>query len=331
MMKAEKINVLKDNPGWKFPDYPKVSVLTPCFNGEKFIDAYMNSILNQTYKNIELIIVNDGSTDHSEDAVLKYKTRLADAGLVFQYIKKPNGGQPSAINAGLSAITGEYMTWIDIDDLSHKDSIEKKMRYFKQYPDLDLLISKCAAYQMPDLAKPLWYGWEKAPKSKDELIRKILLGTDYTYVPGCFMVKMSFYNRINPQKSIYDLCGTWAGPQIQLQLPMIYYGVVGYASECLFDYYIHESNHHNSYKTEEEVLKLIRVVEDIYRHTLDRMNLTENDNIIYTRYYRQNIYRRQLNYAFKYKDKNMGKKAIKELASVRGITFKDLLKAWLIP
>ena len=58
----------------------KVSIITSVYNGERFIDAYMNSVLRQTYRNIQLIIVNDGSTDKSEERILSYTERLREKG-----------------------------------------------------------------------------------------------------------------------------------------------------------------------------------------------------------------------------------------------------------
>ena len=65
-----------------------VSIIVPCYNGEKFIDRCFKSILNQTYRNVELIIINDGSTDNSEDIILGYKNKFEQLGIKFKYIYK---------------------------------------------------------------------------------------------------------------------------------------------------------------------------------------------------------------------------------------------------
>lgn len=90
----------------------KVSVIVPVYNVEKYIDKCMESLLNQTYKNIEIILINDGSTDNSGDICDKYRS-LDSRVMVFH---KENGGVSSARNIGLDKVTGEYVTFVDPDD-----------------------------------------------------------------------------------------------------------------------------------------------------------------------------------------------------------------------
>ena len=74
----------------------KVSIITPCFNGEGFVERYLNSILNQTYKNIELIFINDGSTDRTEKVVKSYIIKFEEKGMKLIYIYQENAGQAAA-------------------------------------------------------------------------------------------------------------------------------------------------------------------------------------------------------------------------------------------
>lgn len=70
--------------------FPLVSIITPCFNGEAFIDRYFQSVLSQTYPNIELVFVNDGSTDQTETIALSYSSKLAAKGIIFKYLSQDN-------------------------------------------------------------------------------------------------------------------------------------------------------------------------------------------------------------------------------------------------
>jgi len=65
-----------------------VSIITPCYNGEKFINRYLDSLLGQTYSNIEIIFINDGSTDKTEEIVFSYKDNFKKKGIKFIYISK---------------------------------------------------------------------------------------------------------------------------------------------------------------------------------------------------------------------------------------------------
>lgn len=250
----------------------KVSIITPCYNGEKFIDKYMESVLAQTYENIELIVVNDGSGDKSEEKILSYKERLIQKGIDFKYLSKENGGQPSAINAGLKVFTGDFLTWPDIDDYMHPDYVEKKVECFVEHPDADILITKCAVINLSEPDVVLDYTWKKEP-SKDELIRMLILDEGFHYEPGNYMVKASKFLELNPERHIYDGCGRWSGPQIQMLFALIYHGNIGYMDECLYDYYLHDSNDHKKHSSVSSLLKKMTELEKLYCEVLKKSNI----------------------------------------------------------
>lgn len=90
----------------------KFSIIVPIYNVERYLEECLKSLINQSYKNIEIILVNDGSTDNSETICQEYK--LKDKRV--KYIKKKNGGLSSARNEGLKCATGEYYLFVDSDD-----------------------------------------------------------------------------------------------------------------------------------------------------------------------------------------------------------------------
>lgn len=95
-----------------------VSVVLPVFNGEKYLDEAIASVLQQTYDSIELIIVNDGSVDATEEIILKFKNPQ------IKYIRhNENKGLPAALNTGFAAAGGEYYTWISHDNIMLPDFI----------------------------------------------------------------------------------------------------------------------------------------------------------------------------------------------------------------
>ena len=98
----------------------KVSIIVPVYNVEKYIEKCLKSLVNQTLKDIEIIIVNDGTKDNSQRIVDKY-TKKYD--FVKSYIKE-NGGLSSARNYGLKYANGEYIAFVDSDDYVDKDMYE---------------------------------------------------------------------------------------------------------------------------------------------------------------------------------------------------------------
>ena len=101
-------------------DIVKVSIIIPVYNGEKYIQNCIDSVINQTYKNLEIIIVNDGSKDDTLSVLKKYKTDKR-----IKIINKENGGLSSARNTGLKYVSGKYLMFLDSDDYLSLDAIEK--------------------------------------------------------------------------------------------------------------------------------------------------------------------------------------------------------------
>lgn len=99
---------------------PKVSIIVPVYNCENYISTCLESILNQTYSNNEIIIINDGSIDNSEQIIKKYIEK--DNRIIYLY--QDNSGPSEARNKGIQTSTGEYLVFIDSDDTVHKKYIE---------------------------------------------------------------------------------------------------------------------------------------------------------------------------------------------------------------
>ena len=116
-----------------------VSILIPCYNGEKFLDRCFKCLLKQTYKNIEVIIVNDGSTDNSENIILKYKKEIEKKGFKFLYIYQENGGAASAINTALKHVNGEFIMLYDVDDIIFEDAVKEKADFLINNTDYDMV------------------------------------------------------------------------------------------------------------------------------------------------------------------------------------------------
>ena len=110
----------------------RYSIIVPAYNTEKYIDKCLKSIFSNTYKNFEVIIVNDGSTDKTEDIINKYIKKYDN----IIYIKQKNMGLSLARNNGVRKATGDYLLFIDSDDYVEKNLLEN---INKNIDDLDVL------------------------------------------------------------------------------------------------------------------------------------------------------------------------------------------------
>jgi len=108
---------------------PLVSVIMPCYNGEKFISEAIESVINQTYQNWELIIVDDGSKDKSKEIIKQY---CATDNRITYIQHKKNKGIPFARNTGIKISNGEYIAFLDQDDLWLPEKLKEQVGIFKE-------------------------------------------------------------------------------------------------------------------------------------------------------------------------------------------------------
>lgn len=122
----------------------KLSIIVPVYGVEKYIDKCLNSLVKQSLKEIEVIVVNDGTKDNSQKIIDKYVKKYPDK--IKSYIKE-NGGQGSARNYGLKKATGEYIGYVDSDDFVEKDMYKKLYNKAKEN-NYDIVV--CGNYNVSE-------------------------------------------------------------------------------------------------------------------------------------------------------------------------------------
>lgn len=112
---------------------PLVSIVIPVYNGSNFLREAIASALAQTYKNLEIIVVNDGSTDDTEEIALSYGDRI-------RYFKKENGGTSTALNLAIENMRGTYFSWLSHDDLYYPQKIQRNIEALAKLDNKDTII-----------------------------------------------------------------------------------------------------------------------------------------------------------------------------------------------
>ncbi len=113
-----------------------VSIVVPAFQEEKRIERCLQSILASTYKNLEIVVVNDGSTDDTEKTVLRFKEKHGLQESMIKIYSIPHGGSAKARNYGLHFVRGKYIGFVDADDMIHASMIEKLVESIDRGNDL---------------------------------------------------------------------------------------------------------------------------------------------------------------------------------------------------
>jgi len=118
---------------------PLISVIMPVYNAGGFLVEAIESIVKQTYKNIELIMINDASTDDSYSAMLKYKRAYPKVIKIINLAHNLNRGGDSCANLGIKAAEGSFIAKMDADDIAHPQRLEKQVKFLLNNPDIFLV------------------------------------------------------------------------------------------------------------------------------------------------------------------------------------------------
>lgn len=119
---------------------PKISIITPTFNGGKYLEETILSVLGQNYPNLEYIIIDGGSTDNSVEIIKKYESKLA------YWVSEPDKGMYHALQKGFEKSTGELMAWINSDDMYHKNAFMSVAEIFSGIPQVNWLVGASTNY-----------------------------------------------------------------------------------------------------------------------------------------------------------------------------------------
>ena len=158
---------------------PKISIIVPVYNVENYLKNCIDSILNQTFKDFELILVNDGSTDNSLNICEDYKS-IDDR---IKIVNKKNGGLSSARNAGLDIATGEYIGFIDSDDYIHPQMYEILYNEIKNEADISMCdFEKVYEFDKKLLGSNFVSDYEIEILNNEEALSKLAEKNEVTYV-----------------------------------------------------------------------------------------------------------------------------------------------------
>ncbi len=240
-----------------------VSIVTPCWNSEKFVHRLLDSVLAQDYPAIEMIIVNDGSTDGTARVLASYEEKFRSRGFSLKTFFQENAGQAAALDFGLKKFAGEFLVWTDSDDyFFRKDAISTFVNFLRKNPEFGFAV--CSAAQERADGTLVHYAKsrrrEKARNVFDELVSQRIF-----FLAGTIMVRAETFFQANPTRSIFH---SRQGPNFQMELPIAYVAKCGFIAEELYCYVERFDSHSHSTPTD---LSRINGLERVVEETLARI------------------------------------------------------------
>lgn len=269
-----------------------VSVIIPCYNGEKFIDRSIGSVYKQNYSNIELIVVDDGSTDNSKEKIIFWKEKFKEKGFDLRYIYQNNRGLGGAIDTGLKYINGEYLTLLDCDDSYLNNSISLRAEFLKNKKEY--VGVRTNGWFVKGNERKLFINSDEEKKIED-LFTALSSGKTNNWA-GTYLIRTKDLFEFYKEKNIFP---SRFGQNFQLLLPVSYKRKVGYIDLPLMEYYIQE----NSLSRNCDLEKSYRNWEmnasgwrEIYINVLKELITDEEEynyylNLYNSTYYRSGFYR----------------------------------------
>ncbi len=228
----------------------KVSVIIPVFNGEHHLGRMLDSVLSQTYFWVEVILVDDGSTDHTLRVAEGYREKFEKKGYDYRIVRSKHRNASAAINCGLPYVTGEFLIWPDSDDRLEKESVKKRVKFLKENPRYQCVRS--LAYYFEEGSQRRVPADEKTGDvSKEDIFWDILESRTYVCC-GCYMLRAEKFFEIYPERRIpeYDV-----GQNFQMLLPFMYHYLCPTMTEKLYGVCVRKGSHSRRALTEEEEKK----------------------------------------------------------------------------
>jgi glycosyltransferase involved in cell wall biosynthesis len=286
-----------------------VSVIIPCYNGEKFIERSIRSVMEQDYRDIELIVVDDGSTDRSKEIILGLKTEFDNENRELKYVYQENTGVGGAVSTALKYVSGDYLTLLDADDRFCKDSIGKRAGYLSSHTDFAGVRSngRCISGDRSWL-----FINDPETEIREDIFGQLIEGTTNNW-SGTYMVRTDILFDIYPDRNIY--CSRY-GQNLQILCPVAYGRKIGYVDEVLVEYIIRNSSlTHHSEALSQKALENAKGFYDIRYHIIDLIFDSANTPQA-QQYYRLadlSYFRMQMQIAISDEQKDQAKKVYRKI------------------
>lgn len=177
-----------------------VTVVVPVFNGARYLDDALRSVLDQDHQPVEVIVVDDGSTDDTPAVAARH------AGV--RYLRQANAGPSSARNAGIAVARGAYVTFCDADDRFRPTKVSAQLRYLREHPDVDCVLVGHQTFTEAGVPLPAWEREEAGYQPQSAMVRRATLDRVGGFDPGFrFGEGMEWLGRLRAAGAVVAVLG----------------------------------------------------------------------------------------------------------------------------
>lgn len=303
-----------------------VSIIIPCYNGAKFINRCFDSLLSQTYKNLEVIIVNDGSKDKSEELIKLREHEFANKNIRFVYVYQENRGLGGAINTGLKYVSGKYLTLLDIDDYIMPESIEVKVNFLEKNNDYDIVRTNGYYVTENNLEdKSRLFVINDSEKNNKNIFDDLIQAKTNNWA-GSYMIRTNKLFEFYKDRDIFE---SRYGQNLQLLLPVAYNGKSGFIDEPMMKYIRQEESLSQIKGNMDFDIKNMLGYKEIRKYMINIL-LTGDEKKKYLDMIEITYFRYFMNLAIQYKNEVLLERSYKNLEDYNSITIDDKITYYKI-
>lgn len=247
-----------------------VSIIICCYNGRKFIDRCFHCIMAQSYKNIQIVFVDDGSSDKSFEEAEKYKIELNSLGIDLVLLQQENQGAGYATAFALKHVLGDFVMCLDVDDYIYPESVEAMVSFFESHVDYSVV--RTNGYRVThfnELSSAVLFAQNQEEKDNISIFEDLILGKTFNWA-GAYMVRAKDLWRVYPNR---NMLASRYGQNLQILATVAYQNKSGFIDKPLMQYIANASSFTNKDKSFERELELYDNYELIRTDILNFLNI----------------------------------------------------------
>lgn len=295
---------------------PLVTMITYCYNGERFVSKYFDAILSQTYSNIELIFFDNGSEDKTLEIAESYRSRLEEKGVEVNIIHYDENQSTCMLKQkAFREMKGDYFFGCDSDDYIDPNYVEEMVSYLLENQQKGIVYCQLRAVE-EETGKVMHIMKMQPRYNPKEAFEDILLSRNINFTAISYMMSKEHLDKINPERKIHI---SRYGENYQVQMPFLYYDLQGYIEKPLGQYTVRKDSYSGTLDHTKKVLALKKQEESVLA-TFDQLDMPDRE--YYEKLYLTRNRRDRFMVSLYLDDKKLVKECYEELKAVAKIDIR---------